>query len=191
MAKRARSLNDKALKKREIKEAAKEFILRDPMQLPSVSQIALALNMTKGSLYKHFPGKERIFFEILKDELEKWFALAHEKVHSQEAFTKFLTAVFDPFLENKLLLRLSFTGQGGSLPFSPDGIASDYKNFLANEIETLAEKMAERHSISKRLVARNLSQSFSVMQGAFATASIFGEDVKLRAGAMLTKIWQY
>jgi hypothetical protein len=91
---RARSKENKEIKKQEIKDKAIILFLEDAKELPSVSQIAKACDMSKGALYTYFSSKEEVFLDILTDEYITWFKYCKEAVLNTSDFKLLLDKTF-------------------------------------------------------------------------------------------------
>lgn len=74
-----RAMNELALTRHEIKEAAKRLIAAQGYAATTVRQIARKVSMKGGSLYYHFGGKDEILFSIL-DEGNRLLLDAAERV---------------------------------------------------------------------------------------------------------------
>ncbi|GAA3976125.1 TetR family transcriptional regulator [Allohahella marinimesophila] len=62
---RAIDIEDKVKRRSDIERAAAELLIQDTDTLPSVSDIARAAGLAKGTLYLYFDTKETIYFAIL------------------------------------------------------------------------------------------------------------------------------
>ncbi|MEM1347104.1 MAG: TetR family transcriptional regulator [Myxococcota bacterium] len=72
--KRARDDHAKSLKRRALLEAARQLLATTRHDDVSMSQLARAAGVAKGTLYLYFSTREEVFVEILTDELNDWFA---------------------------------------------------------------------------------------------------------------------
>ncbi|WP_374355095.1 TetR family transcriptional regulator [Chitinimonas sp.] len=68
MKSRAIDSEDKAVRRADILAAARRLFLEDSHQLPSVSRIAAAASLAKGTVYLYFRTKEEIFTALLAED---------------------------------------------------------------------------------------------------------------------------
>jgi AcrR family transcriptional regulator len=68
MKQRALSLDDKAIRRTDILNAARQLFLEDSRQLPSAARIAQAAGLAKGTVYLYFRTKEEIFISLLEED---------------------------------------------------------------------------------------------------------------------------
>lgn len=71
---RARDAHAKSLKRRAILESARGLLATTRHDDVSMSQLARAAGVAKGTLYLYFSTREEVFLELLTDELTDWFA---------------------------------------------------------------------------------------------------------------------
>ncbi len=71
---------DKLKKRREIALACGDLFLEVGIKKVTVSQLALAANIGKGTIYEYFENKEDIIFEIISSNMEKYHEEFLEKI---------------------------------------------------------------------------------------------------------------
>lgn len=202
--KRARSKENKELKKQEIKDKAIILFLENPKELPSVSQIAKACSMSKGALYTYFKTKEEIYLDILTDEYYTWFKYCKETVAQENDFKLLLDKTFEPIFENRLLLELASKMTQVIEVNSSLERTVEFKLFIGESIEALSLNLSKKFNISKDIFLRNFIESFTVIIGAYQTSLIPHEDLRKRvpyaflfpnferhAKGLLRKVWQF
>lgn len=201
---RARSIENKEIKRQEIKDKSIILFLSQPKELPSVSQIAQSCELTKGALYRYFSSKEEIFLEIMKDEYITWFRQNQKVIEEENDFISLLDSIFDPFFNNELLLRLSIIAPQIIEANSSLEKTVEFKVFLGESLDATTSTVARKFNISKELLIKNLMESFTVIIGAFQMSLLpHGElrkrvpyaflfpDFKRHAKSLLKKIWQF
>lgn len=65
-----RKLREKDARRKTILEAAKQIFFQQGFHAATMSRIAEAAELSKGSLYIYFPGKKELYFTILLDGLD-------------------------------------------------------------------------------------------------------------------------
>lgn len=201
---RARSQVNKEIKRQEIKDKSIILFLEAPKELPSVSQIAKACDLTKGALYRYFSSKEEIFLEIMKDEYISWFRSNEKLIEKENDFIKLLDAIFAPFFKNELLLRLSIIAPQIIEVNSSLEKTVEFKVFLGESLNLTTTVVAKKFGIAKDLLIKNLMESFTVIIGAYQMSLLpHGElrkrvpyaflfpDFDRHAKSLLRKIWQF
>lgn len=201
---RARSQEDKENKKQEIKDKSIILFLQSPKELPSVSQIARACDLTKGALYRYFSSKEEIFLEIIQDEYISWFKKVQELFEKDMDFKNTLDSIFNPFFENELLLRLSTIASQIIEINSSLEKTVEFKIFLGESVDFVASTLARKYGISKEILLKNLMESFTVIIGAYQMSLLPHNELRKRvpyaflfpdfdrhAKNMLRKVWQF
>ncbi|KMT65908.1 TetR/AcrR family transcriptional regulator [Catenovulum maritimum] len=73
-AKRARSAEDKSIKRELILSTAAELFDIEPDALPTAAAIASKSGIAKGTVYLYFKSKEEIFLALLEEHYQAWFA---------------------------------------------------------------------------------------------------------------------
>lgn len=201
---RARSKENKEIKKQEIKDKAIILFLENTKELPSVSQIANACNMSKGALYTYFKTKEEIFLDVLTDEYFSWFKSCKEIISSENDFKILLDKTFNPIFKNILLLELASKMTQVIEVNSSLERTVEFKLFLGEAIDELSTQLNKKFNISKDIILKNLIESFTVIVGAYQTSLIPHEDLRKRvsyaflfpdferhAKGLLRKVWQF
>jgi AcrR family transcriptional regulator len=64
-------------------EAAAEVFAARGYERATLEDVAAAAGLTKGAVYSNFPGKEELFFALMKDRVDERLALASEAVTRQ------------------------------------------------------------------------------------------------------------
>lgn len=201
---RARSKENKEIKKQEIKDKAIILFLENTKELPSVSQIANVCNMSKGALYTYFKTKEEIFLDVLTDEYFSWFKFCKEIISSENDFKLLLDKIFNPIFKNQLLLELASKMTQVIEVNSSLERTVEFKLFLGEAINELSSELNKKFNISKDIILKNLIESFTVIVGAYQTSLIPHEDLRKRvsyafllpdferhAKSLLRKVWQF
>lgn len=87
--KRARSAQDKSIKRDLILKTASELFDQEPNSLPTAAAIANKSGIAKGTVYLYFKSKEEIFLTLLEAHYNTWFsdirtAITAEKPNSDD-----------------------------------------------------------------------------------------------------------
>jgi len=202
--KRARSIENKEIKKKEIKDHAIDLFLANTKELPSVSQISNSCGISKGALYTYFKTKEEIFLDILSDEYRSWFEMTKTELNSKDDFKIILDNIFKPIFQNKLLLELaSLTTQVIEVNSSLEATVR-FKLFLGESIDQLTTQISNLFNLPKEIILKNFIESFTVIVGSYQTSLIPHEelrkkipygflfpDFELHAKNLLRKVWQF
>ena len=77
MKQRALSLDDKATRRTDILNAARQLFLEDSRQLPSAARIAQTAGLAKGTVYLYFRTKEEIFISLLEEDFTGLLQTVH------------------------------------------------------------------------------------------------------------------
>lgn len=113
MARHALSIDDKAVRRGAILDAALTLFLEDTRRFPTISAIADRTGLAKGTVYLYFESKEDIFTALLTDEWDALLAVftaAFEAAGRDEAAARFIAA-FAGFIEARpYFLRLDSLG---------------------------------------------------------------------------------
>ncbi|HPE28823.1 MAG TPA: TetR/AcrR family transcriptional regulator [Candidatus Mcinerneyibacteriales bacterium] len=84
--------------RKEIAEIALDLFLREGYEGVSIKNITDALEITKGSLYYHYTGKEDLFLKtvdlFLQQVYEEYEGLLPDEIDSAEALRRHMTALF-------------------------------------------------------------------------------------------------
>jgi len=70
---RAVSVDMKAQRRREILAAALRLLERQPYEMITMSAVAVAAGVAKGTTYLYFPTREALFLSLLAEHYENWF----------------------------------------------------------------------------------------------------------------------
>ncbi len=201
---RARSQEDKEIKKQEIKDKSIILFLDNPRELPSVSQIAQSCGLTKGALYRYFNTKEEIFLDILQDEYISWFRLNEKIINEEREFITILDKIFEPIFKNELMLRLSIIApQIIEINSSLERTVA-FKVFLGESLDMLTNLVSKKFNISKEILLKNLMESFTIFIGAYQMSLLPHNELRKRVPyaflfpdferhtkSLLKKVWQF
>ncbi|MGF1469043.1 MAG: TetR/AcrR family transcriptional regulator [Sandaracinaceae bacterium] len=69
---RARSEDQKEVRRRALLEAAARLHASHPLEEISLSRIARAANVSKANVYRYFGSREELFLELMREALEAW-----------------------------------------------------------------------------------------------------------------------
>ncbi len=173
MARRAYATTDKDARRQAILEAAGGLFVAGRGELPSVSQIAAAAGVAKGTVYLYFSTKGAIFASILQDgwgevidELEQTFRPAGEARTDKVA--AFLSSYVSHVERHPELLQLDSLGHG----------------VLEHNLEM------ETLIAFKRSLLGRLMQGGAVLEGALRLPPGRGIQLLTRTYALTRGLWQ-
>jgi AcrR family transcriptional regulator len=81
---RAIAVEDKETRRREILDAAERLFLEHPDRMASVSEVAAAAGVAKGTVYLYFPSKEEMLLALHERHVENFFEQLIKKVSRAE-----------------------------------------------------------------------------------------------------------
>jgi AcrR family transcriptional regulator len=84
---RARSADDKELRKKAIVEAARRAIARRPVAGLTVAEMGRAAGLAKGSVFRYFPTREELILAVYEEELGELFAALAPKIEAESRLT--------------------------------------------------------------------------------------------------------
>ncbi len=146
---RARSLEQKALRRRAVLQVAETYLLEVGYEAVSMSKLAKKIGLAKGTLYRYFQTREELFLTLYDQSLIRWSQTFIDelsdsmtsKAYSQKLFS---TASADgTFLP--LLIRLEHMIEHNVA--IPRLISS--KQVFINQVEVLAEVTSNSLRLSK------------------------------------------
>jgi len=115
---------DKKQKRKEIALSCKDILLNKGFKNITVSELAKAANIGKGTIYEYFENKEDIVFEIIKIYIEEYNKTLLKKINS-----------VDDILEKLLIFFEFFYKESDEIKF--------YKEFLAISLISPTQRMKE------------------------------------------------
>ena len=122
---RARSPQEKQLRRGDILRAAERLWTTTPYAELSMNQVAREVKLAKGTLYLYFQTKEELFLALLGEHYQRWFARLGELLDEQQprspdevarAITHSLRG-FEPMRRLQLLLGSVLSRSDQSLDF--------------------------------------------------------------------------
>jgi AcrR family transcriptional regulator len=171
---RAIGEDDKLLRRQAILDAAQGLFLAQPRELPSVSQIAQACGLAKGTFYLYFRTKEEVFLALLAEQFEELFELVCELLRddslSDEARISSFVQRYTIYLQaHPAFLR------------------------LAALVNTVAEPNVEAMEVLafKRALAERLSHAGGLIERSFpGCVHGTGASLLMRIYALTIGLWQ-
>lgn len=105
---RARSDEQKSIRREQIIEATLRLYEREPLETITLASIANELNFSRANLYKYVSTKEEIFLWILTSDLETWVEKTYEKFKNYDHLDlkNFCRLWAEQMNENQRLLKL-------------------------------------------------------------------------------------
>lgn len=172
MTRRAHGSEDKALRRREILDAARGLFVAGDGELPSAARIAEAAGLAKGTVYLYFRTKEAIFADLLLegwsgilDDLEAVFGRDGDRAAKVAAFVAHFVDYLDRHPE---LLRMDALGHG----------------IVERNLEP-ATLHAFKQALSRRLMAGG-----AAIEQALALPDGRGSQLLMRIYALTRGLWQ-
>jgi len=162
------------LRRRSILDAAQSLYLEHPRELPSVSRIAQACGLAKGTFYLYFRTKEAVFLAMLAEQFDELIelvcALLRDPSLSDEARIGSFVQRYTVYLQaHPAFLRLAVMA---NTIIEPNVEEADVLAFK----RALAERLREAGSLLER-----------GMSGCFEGA---GSSLLLRVYALTIGLWQ-
>ena len=181
--KTARELQSEQTQKRIIKEATGLF-LRKGYAGTSIADIALAVELTKGALYHHFPSKESIFYVVVSTIRKTWRdSVAREVIGSKDPIARLETLLESHarFLEKNesfcLVLNGLMTEMDGVNPRFLSELQAAYGD-MAKFIEQILKKGQAAGKIRQDVEAGLVSQTIVGMLRGTGCARPISERMK-------------
>ena len=87
-----------ANRRQEILDKAREMFSQRSYHAVSLEEISRALGMGKSTMYHYFPTKEKLFTEVLKQNVQELYEDVCAKVDSARSFQEKVFAVQLPYL---------------------------------------------------------------------------------------------
>ncbi len=147
---RLRAIGDeeKALRRSNILDAARDLFAKSPEALPSVINIARASGLAKGTVYLYFKTKEEIFLAILEDDysclLDQIASLIAKHEEPMEAVDLLLKSLLD-FLEQRPLFMPLASMSSSVIEKNVDiDIVRQFKLMLVDKIDGIDALLQKR-----------------------------------------------
>jgi AcrR family transcriptional regulator len=140
---RLRAIGDeeKALRRRDILDAARELFSNSTEALPSVINIARASGLAKGTVYLYFKTKEEIFLAILADDyselLRKITLLLSEQKNPADAVNVLLTCLLEFLDQHPLFMPLASMSSSVIEKNVDINIVKQFKLMLVDKIDQI------------------------------------------------------
>ncbi len=143
---RATGDDEKAIRSQKILDSALKLFEKHPDVLPSVTEIAKASGLAKGTVYLYFETKEEIFLALLSRKYAQWTHLmsealskAREERDERARLRQFRDAVAGYCISNETFLRLACRSQSIlEQNLTPD-VALKFKTALAAQVQAVGE----------------------------------------------------
>lgn len=158
---RAKSPEQKALRRQQILDAAAEYFSTSAFDKVSLSDIAQRVGITKAALYRYFRSKETLFLALYLQELDGMVATA-ERVEKQ---TPAAEACFDVICQHPLFCSLNailHTVLEQNLTVAE---AASFKQALLPIMQRFADKISEWIAVSREQAIIFLKQLQAAMIG--------------------------
>jgi AcrR family transcriptional regulator len=84
---RARSADDKELRRKAIVTAARRAIARRPVAELTVAEMGRAAGLAKGSVFRYFPTREELVLAVYEEELAELFAALGPEIEGEPRLT--------------------------------------------------------------------------------------------------------
>jgi len=185
-----------AERRRVILDAALGLFAKRGFRGVSVEAIAAAANITKPVLYDHFPSKQRLFLEVVREIRAKLMSLGATALSSGADRRQAVRAAVDAFF----LFSETNPGAIRVLLTSPDGIKSLKRelNRIQDEVTVglvglLTEKVLKDSPGARKLPELKLQVEF-IKQGMHGLAKWWPEQKQVSrsdlTGAVMSVVWK-
>lgn len=94
---------DKEQKRKDIALSCKELFFQNGINDLTISQVAKAANVGKGTIYDYFKNKEDIVFEIINNLMQEYNVAKEEKISKFDSSKDKIKAFFDFFYNNEYI----------------------------------------------------------------------------------------
>ncbi|MFT5435303.1 MAG: AcrR family transcriptional regulator, partial [Myxococcota bacterium] len=103
---RARADEEKAARRQQILDAALHLFASTEYSSLTMSGVAREAGLAKGTVYLYFSGKEALFFQLVDDQLQAWFASLAPQLLAVSDSDSLGLRVASELAERPTLLRL-------------------------------------------------------------------------------------
>lgn len=169
-AKRARSAEDKSLKRDLILTTAAELFDQQPDALPTAAAIATRSGIAKGTVYLYFKSKEEIFLALLEQHYQAWFsdirtAITADKPDADEIINAICHYIeIQPQFFQLASLSSSIIEQNVN-----SGVLLAFKEKLVNTVNSASHDLAlklelEEHETCAQLLMRSYAMLLGLWQ---------------------------
>jgi AcrR family transcriptional regulator len=149
---RARSDEDKLARRAEILDAAREVFDRGEVDAFTMDDVAAALELAKGTLYRYFPTREGLLLALADDEYQQWFARVDQALVASDLNASHVGA-FAQLLVDQTLCQPRFLRLAALVPSVlernvPYDTARQYKCNLVERGRRTTALLAQRMGVS-------------------------------------------
>ena len=144
---RARSLQDKDLRRHHLIEAAAQLFAEGDFDSVTIARVAELAGVAKGTAYLYFATKEALFLELVRAELSGWFdALSQrlERMRSSQPASAVPQAMARVVAQRPVLRRLLVLLHGVIEPHIDQATARAFKLYLADLLLRVSTLIARK-----------------------------------------------
>lgn len=205
--KRARSAEDKSLKKDLILSTAATLFNNQPDSLPTAAAIASSSGIAKGTVYLYFKSKEEIFLALLEQHYQNWFrdirtAITADSPNADEIINAICHYIeSQPQFFQLASLSSSIIEQNVS-----SSVLLAFKERMVNMVNSTSHDLAEKLKLDEHdTCAQLLMRSYAMLLGLWQIShnpealsdlldqpslSVIQPEFGLEARDALSQLWQ-
>ena len=150
---RARSDEDKLARRAEILDAARQVFDGGEIDAFTMDDVAVALELAKGTLYRYFPTRESLLLALADDEYQQWFARVDKALVASDLNAShvgaFAQLLVDQTLSQPRFLRLAALVPSVLERNVPYETAREYKCNVVQRGRQTAALLAQRLGVSE------------------------------------------
>lgn len=172
MTRRARDDDAKQARRADILQAARQLFLADDRQLPSVSAIASAAGLAKGTLYLYFTTKEEIFIALLDEEFSGLLEVIQHSFSGDSAAQRINAAIsqmVDYLDRHPEFLRLDAMAYSVLEQNLPDSVVRSFKVKLTQGLSAAGAMLDQGLDLQAGHGSRLLLRSYALIRGLWQT----------------------
>jgi AcrR family transcriptional regulator len=169
LPRRARSDEQKALRRRAILEAADAHFAEGGFEAFSMAELARRAGIVKGTLYLYFETREEVLLTLFCEKLSRWCRALDTAVKDGDGDAEFASAFYEAACADEAFLRL--TSRLDSVIEHNVSLETliESKRLMAREMGALAEVIAPRLGLSEREAYDVLASLAYLLLGACQT----------------------
>jgi len=163
--KRAQTQEQKDDRRQHILQTAATMFQKEQGEFPSVSAIARASGIAKGTVYLYFKTKEDIFLALIEAYFHDWLDKALTVIHEDESSIESVIHSFVQYLlDNPTFLQLH--GYQCSIEtHNSEQVLIEYKLRLAEKMRNVGSALSNKFDKDPRSVSDWLLNAFAFLNG--------------------------
>ncbi|MER2491813.1 TetR/AcrR family transcriptional regulator [Catenovulum sediminis] len=166
-AKRARSAEDKSLKRDLILNTASQLFDDSPDTLPTAAAIANHSGIAKGTVYLYFKSKEEIFLALLEQHYQAWFSDIRSAITADKPDSDEIINALCHYIESQPQFFQLASLSSSIIEQNVDSkILLEFKKRLVEIITSASKDLAQRLDLDEyETCAQLLMRSYAMLLG--------------------------